>query len=107
MVTLSPVHPFTTSGVGMFRRTTLQGLIFLLILSLVLGRVLLALVCALLLLTAGMSWLWDRWSLVRVSYEREFSQPRAFPGDEVDLMIKVANRKPLPLVALIIRDIVP
>jgi uncharacterized repeat protein (TIGR01451 family) len=91
----------------MFSRNTIQGLIIVLMLSLMLGRGLLALICALLLLTAGMSGLWDRWSLLRVSYEREFSQPRAFPGDEVVLTIRIANRKPLPLVALIVRDIVP
>src|SRR5918911_1719521 len=91
----------------MFRRNTLQGLVFLLILSAAAGQGLLALVCALLLLTAGLAWLWDRWSLARVSYERELSHPRAFPGDEVELIVRVANRKPLPLAMLDVRDIIP
>jgi uncharacterized protein (DUF58 family) len=54
-----------------------------------------------------MARLWDRWSLLRVTYARELSQPRAFPGDEVELAIRISNRKPLPLVALAVRDIVP
>ncbi len=91
----------------MFRRQTIQGLIFLTGLALVLGQGLLALICILLLTTAGISRLWDRWSLARVSYSRELSQTRAFPGDEIELVIRIANRKPLPLVALLVRDIVP
>ncbi len=81
----------------MFSRNTLQSLGFLLVLSLALGQGLLALVCALLLLTAGLARLWDRWSLVRLAYERELSHPRAFPDDEIELAIRIANRKPLPL----------
>lgn len=91
----------------MFSQATLRGLIFLLILSLAMGQGMLALVCALLLLTAGLARLWDRWSLMRVSYDRELSHPRAFPGDEVELLIRVANRKPLPLAMLDVRDVVP
>jgi len=91
----------------MFSRNTLQSLALLLILSLALGQGLLALVCALLLLTAGLARLWDRWSLARVDYERELSHPRAFPDDEVELAIRIANRKPLPLARLDVRDYIP
>jgi uncharacterized protein (DUF58 family) len=91
----------------MFSRNSLQGLVFLLILALLFGQGLLALICALLLLTAGLAWLWDRWSLVRVSYERELSHPRAFVGDEVELALRIANRKPLPLAQLDVRDFIP
>src|SRR5689334_19520154 len=35
------------------------------------------------------------------------SQSRAFPDDEVELVIRISNRKPLPLVALSIRELVP
>jgi uncharacterized protein (DUF58 family) len=91
----------------MFSRNTLQGLFILMVLALIVGQGLLALICILLLLTAGMTRLWDRWSLLRVTYQRELSQPRAFPDDEVELVIRVSNRKPLPLVALSMRDLVP
>jgi uncharacterized protein (DUF58 family) len=91
----------------MFSHNTLQGLFILMLLALIVGQGLLALICILLLLTAGMTRLWDRWSLLRVTYQRELSQPRAFPDDEVELVIRISNRKPLPLVALSIRDLVP
>src|SRR5215213_3144107 len=91
----------------MFSRNTLQGLAVLLALALLAGQGLLALICILLLLTAGMTRLWDRWSLLRVTYQRELSQSRAFPDDEVELVIRISNRKPLPLVALSIRELVP
>ena len=100
---LSPQH----SLLDMFSRNTLQGLAILLALALLAGQGLLALICILLLLTAGMTRLWDRWSLLRVTYQRELSQPRAFPDDEVELVIRISNRKPLPLVALSIRELVP
>src|SRR5215216_1820560 len=91
----------------MFRPQTIQGLFVLSALALVTGQGLLALICILLLVTAGVARLWDRWSLLQVSYTRELSQQRAFPGDEVELVIRIANRKPLPLVALSIRELVP
>lgn len=91
----------------MFSQSTLRGLIVLLFLSLVLGHGMLALLCALLIATAWLARLWDRWSLVRVVYERELSHPRAFPGDEVELVIRIANRKPLPLAMLDVRDAIP
>lgn len=91
----------------MFRRQTIQGLIVLAALALVTGQGLLALICILLLTTAWLARQWDRWSLLRVSYRRELSQSRAFPDDEVELVIHIDNRKPLPLVALAVRDIVP
>src|SRR5215212_494478 len=91
----------------MFRPQTIQGLFVLAVLALVTGQGLLALICILLLVTAGVARVWDRWSLLRVAYTRELSQQRAFPDDEVELVIRIANRKPLPLVALEIRDLVP
>ena len=66
----------------MFSRNTLQSLGFLLVLSLALGQGLLALVCALLLLTAGLARLWDRWSLARLDYERDGSAKPYDSGDE-------------------------
>ena len=91
----------------MFSENTLRGLIILLVLSVAFGQGMLALLCTLLLLTAGLAWLWDRWSLARLSYERELSHPRSFPGDEVELIIRIANRKPLPLAMLDVRDVIP
>jgi uncharacterized protein (DUF58 family) len=91
----------------MFRRNTLQSLIVVLILAIATGQGLLALVCALLLFTAGLAWLWNRWALARVAYERLLSQQRAFPGDEIELAIHITNRKPLPLARIDIHDFIP
>jgi uncharacterized repeat protein (TIGR01451 family) len=91
----------------MFRPSALQSLLGLLVLATLLRLDLLALICALLLLTAAGAALWNRWSLVRVGYERSLNASRAFPGDEVELTVRVANRKPLPVVDLEVRDSLP
>lgn len=41
--------------------------------------------------------LWARWSLRRVSYERVLPEDHVFPGDRIDLRLRIANDKPLPL----------
>lgn len=51
--------------------------------------------------------LWDRYCLVRVEYERVFSEERAFRGEMVDLTVRVANRKIMPLLWLETSDVVP
>lgn len=88
----------------MFRPATIQSLVALLILSVVTRTTLLALICTLLLVTAALAWVWNRWSLARVSCEHELSQRQALPGDEIDLYIRVTNRKLLPIPALYVHD---
>ncbi|HMO55736.1 MAG TPA: DUF58 domain-containing protein [Roseiflexaceae bacterium] len=66
-----------------------------------------ALVCALLLLTAAMAQLWNRWAHVRLSCSRVLSASHAFPGDQIDLTVRIVNRKPLPLVGVVIRFGIP
>ncbi|MBI3953581.1 MAG: DUF58 domain-containing protein [Chloroflexi bacterium] len=48
-------------------------------------------------MAGGLSWLWNRLSLRRVSYERRLSQSRAFIGETVELTVAVTNRKVVPL----------
>jgi uncharacterized protein (DUF58 family) len=91
----------------MFRRNTLSALVTLLLIALVLRQGLLALLLLLLLLATGMAALWSRWALRRVSYERTLSHTHAFVGDEVELTIRIANRKLLPLASLHVRERVP
>ncbi|MFV9503625.1 MAG: DUF58 domain-containing protein [Oscillochloridaceae bacterium umkhey_bin13] len=91
----------------MFQQATLTLIGLILLIALVFGQSGLALICALLLVTAGVAWLWSRWSLVRVGYERSLSQQRAFPGDELELKIRIINRKLLPLASLEIFDGLP
>ena len=65
-------------------------------------------ICSIILaLMAVVSWLWDRYSLDKVEYRREFSQKRALFGEEIDLVVEVVNRKPLPLAWLEAQDEIP
>lgn len=91
----------------MFRQSTLSLIVLLLLLALVLRQGLLVLLCLLLLLTAGLARLWSRWSLRRLKYHRTFSQRRAFVGDEIELTIRIENRKLLPLASLRVLDRIP
>ncbi len=59
------------------------------------------------LLSAGASYLWDRYSLVRVEYRRSFTPRRAFHGETVTFTMEVTNRKPLPLAWLEVIDELP
>ena len=59
------------------------------------------------LLSAGASYLWDRYSLARVEYRRSFTPRRAFHGETVTFTMEVTNRKPLPLAWLEVVDELP
>ncbi len=82
-------------------------LVLLLALSLWLRQAPLFVIAVGLLLVEAVSRLWDRFSLRGVEYRRHLSQSRAFFGEEVELVIEVVNRKPLPLAWLEIEDEVP
>lgn len=56
------------------------------------------------LVTAGGCYLWARYSLTNVEYERQLSESRVFCGDTVDMHIKLTNRKLLPLAWLEFED---
>lgn len=91
----------------MFQQATMGLLALLLLIAVAAGQSGLALICALLLVAAGMASLWSRWSLRRVSYERRLSAARAFPDDELELTIRITNRKLLPLASLQVLDQLP
>lgn len=59
------------------------------------------------LLSAGASYLWDRYSLARVEYRRSFTPRRAFHGETVTFTMEITNRKPLPLAWLEVIDELP
>jgi uncharacterized protein (DUF58 family) len=84
----------------MFHQRTISILIFVLVAALLFRNGPLALLCTLIVLTAGLATLWSRWSLRRLHYARELSQTGAFPGDELTLTIALSNRKLLPLASL-------
>ncbi len=56
---------------------------------------------------ATVTWLWARVSLRGVTYERSFSEVRAFRGETIELALTTRNRKPVPLTWLNIRDTFP
>jgi uncharacterized protein (DUF58 family) len=60
-----------------------------------------------LLLVAGVSWVWERYCLVGLGYRRSLGQTRAMFGEEVSLTLEIVNDKPLPLAWLEIEDTVP
>ncbi len=51
----------------------------------------------LLILTIAIAWVWNRYALEGVAFERRFSQTKLFPGDECEMVISLTNRKLLPL----------
>lgn len=59
------------------------------------------------LLSAGASYLWDRYCLWGVEYRRIFTPRRAFYGETVTFTMEVTNRKPLPLAWLEVVDELP
>ncbi len=79
----------------------------LLIIGLLLHQVTLVLISLLLFLMKAVTKLWERYCLTRVEYCRTLSAHRVFFGDEIELKVEIANRKPLPLPWLEIIDEVP
>ncbi len=69
----------------------------LFIISLILHQIPLLLISLLLVLARGISKIWERYCLDRVEYHQKLSSNRVFYGEEVQLEVEVANRKPLPL----------
>lgn len=79
----------------------------LFIVSLVLHQVPLLLISLLFILVRGVARLWERYCLVRIEYQRRLSANRVFFGEEVQLEVEVANRKPLPLPWIQVEDEIP
>ncbi len=75
--------------------------------SLLLHQMSLLLISLLLFLIGVMTKLWERYCLVRIEYQRRLSASRVFFGEEVQLEVEIANRKPLPLPWIQIDDEVP
>ncbi len=81
--------------------------VLLFIASLILHQVPLLLVSLLVFLTGSVARLWGRYCLNRVEYQRRLSPNRVFFGEETQLEVEVANRKPLPLSWIQIDDEIP
>jgi len=85
----------------------LSTTLLLFIISLLMHQVPLLLISLIFFLTGGVARLWERHCLTRLEYSRRLSANRVFFGDEVQLEIEVANRKPLPLPWIQIDDEIP
>jgi len=88
----------------MFGGGMLSVLLVLLVVSLIARENSLFLLALALLVAAGLSRLWERYCLDRVTYRRHFSQRQAAYGESVELEVEVVNRKPLPLSWLEVED---
>ncbi len=76
-------------------------------LGLILHNLFLSAAGALLLVVAGLGWVWNKYALHNLDYSRKLSERRAFPGEELTLTLSVNNHKFLPLSWLIVRDLFP
>ena len=81
----------------MFSPAWLDLILLNLIVGLIMRSHVLVTLGLLLVLTLAFSWVWNRYVLRGITFERHFSSQKLFPGDEVELEISVANRKLLPL----------
>jgi uncharacterized protein (DUF58 family) len=80
-----------------FNSIWLYGSLILLIYGMATRQPSLTVLATLLLLTAGVSWLWNRWSLHAVTYRRKLSTTRVFRDETVMLSLELVNKKLLPL----------
>lgn len=71
------------------------------------GQVVIVILLGLILSAAGVSKLWSRLSLVGVHCQRQLSEQRVFPGEYVELKLRVVNRKLLPLPWIQVDDEIP
>jgi uncharacterized protein (DUF58 family) len=86
------------------------GLIFMLVMlagAIWFGETVMAIFICLVLAAAGFSRLWSRLSLENVDCQRYMNETRVFPGEQVNLKIKLANRKVLPLPWVQLEDEIP
>jgi len=71
------------------------------------GQIAIVILLGLILSAAGLSKLWSRFSLVGVSCQRLVSERRVFPGEYMELRLRLVNRKLLPLPWIQVNDQIP
>jgi uncharacterized protein (DUF58 family) len=89
---------------GMFNKAWIQLALILIPIALIFDVPALLVISALLLSILPVAWWWARRSLNAVAYERILGERRAFPGETVDLTLRVSNEKLMPLGWLSIED---
>ncbi|NLT34734.1 MAG: DUF58 domain-containing protein [Gaiellales bacterium] len=112
--TLAPADPpVAGSAAGLrpsgllFSRVTLVAALVGLAVSVWLERPAMVALLAVGLSAAGLALIWARFCLAAVTCERRFSGGRLFPGEAVEVVLRVENRKPLPLPWVEVADEVP
>ena len=80
-----------------FDRWQLWAALALLVVGVAAGRPSIALVALLGLAAAGLMAAWNRLALERVNCTFSLSPARAFPGEQIELAVSIANRKWLPV----------
>ncbi|MDP9373609.1 MAG: DUF58 domain-containing protein [Chloroflexota bacterium] len=90
-----------------FNALWIYGAAALLIFGMATRQPSLTVLATLLLLTAAVSWLWNRYALHGVSYRRRLSAGRVFRGETVRLECELVNRKLLPLAWIDVEDELP
>jgi uncharacterized protein (DUF58 family) len=98
----------TTEPTGfLLNRFGLIALLIILVLAAWGGLTIIVILLGLILAAAGMSMLWTRLALNKVNFQRLLSETRVFPGEHVELKLRVENRKLLPLPWVRIDDEIP
>ena len=88
----------------MYNKAWINLAILLLPIGLIFDVPALLVISALLLTAIPLAWWWTRSSLKGVTFERTMGERRAFPGEVVELTLRIANEKLLPLSWLSIED---
>jgi uncharacterized protein (DUF58 family) len=91
----------------LFNKYFLIAMIILIILAAWGGQVILVILLGLILGVAGLSLLWSHWSLKAVTCERQLTTMRVFPGEHLELTLRLTNRKIIPLPWVEVCDEVP
>jgi uncharacterized protein (DUF58 family) len=92
---------------GVFDRRWVVLALLLILLSLLLDAAALAVIGAFLLTLFPVAQWWNQQALRGVTYRRQLSHTRAFPGETVGLSVQINNGKLLPVLWLRVRDEFP
>lgn len=90
-----------------FNLVWIYGALALLVLGMAVRQPALTVLATLVLLTAGISWLWSHLALRAVTYRRALTNNRVFRDETVDLRLELVNWKPLPLAWVELEDDLP
>ena len=71
------------------------------------GQVVIVIVLALALSAIGLARLWSHFSLLGVTCQRLLSEQRVFPGEQIEVKLRLENRKLLPLPWIQVDDEIP